>query len=81
MRRHPGVRKLYADRLQAEGVVTATDVEAMEQNYVNALENDIVVSRPYAMVNDSRFLINFDPYRDNHWRAPADTALNRDRDR
>ena len=79
VRRHPGVRKLYADRLQAEGVVTATDVEAMEQDYVNALENDIVVSRPYAMVNDSRFLINFDPYRDNHWRAPADTALNRDR--
>lgn len=79
VRRHPGVRKLYADRLQAEGVVTNADVEAMEQNYVNALENDVVVSRPYAMVNDSRFLINFDPYRDHHWRTPADTTVNRDR--
>ena len=79
VRRHPGVRKLYADRLLAEGVVTTADVDAMEHNYVNALENDEVVSRPYAMVNDTRYLINFDPYRDGHWRSPAVTSINRDR--
>ncbi len=79
VRKHPGVRSLYADRLVKEGVVSSAEVAAMARNYVNALENDIVVSRPYALVNDTRYLINFDPYRNSHWRDTADTSLNPNR--
>lgn len=79
VRQHPGVRKLYAERLVTEGVIKPGEDKALTQRYVSALENNIVVSRPYANVNDTRFLINYEPYRNTHWRDPVDTALPPDR--
>lgn len=75
IRRHPGVRKLYAERLVGEGVITAETLEQMTQAYVSALENNIVVSRPYANVHDTRYLINYEPYRNTHWREPCPTSI------
>ena len=47
--------------------------------YVDALERNTVVSRPYANVIDNRFLINFEPFRGTTWRAPAETRLDAQR--
>jgi 2-oxoglutarate dehydrogenase E1 component len=79
IRKHPGVRRLYADRLVAEGVIRSGEDQEMTQRYVNALDNNVVVSRPYANVNDTRFLINFEPFRNAHWRDPVETALRPER--
>jgi 2-oxoglutarate dehydrogenase E1 component len=79
VRKHPGVRRLYADRLVAEGVIKAGEDQEMTQRYVTALDNNVVVSRPYANVNDTRFLINFEPFRNTHWRDEVATALPADR--
>ena len=79
VRQHPGVRKLYADRLQAEGVVGENALEEMTERYVEALENNVIVSRPYAQVEDARFQINYEPYRGAHWRDAVDTSLSRSR--
>ena len=75
VRQHPGVRKLYAERLVAEGVIKPGDDQELNRAYITALENNTVVSRPYANVNDTRFLINYEPYRNTHWRDAVDTAL------
>ncbi|MGR8920530.1 MAG: 2-oxoglutarate dehydrogenase E1 component [Gammaproteobacteria bacterium] len=75
VRKHPGVPQMYIDKLVAEDVVSEDEAKDMWAAYVNALENNIVVSRPYANVIDNRFLINFEPYRNTGWREPADTAL------
>ena len=75
VRQHPGVRKLYAERLLAEGVIAAGDDQELTTRYVTALENNVVVSRPFATVNDTRYLINYEPYRNTHWRDAVDTAL------
>jgi 2-oxoglutarate dehydrogenase E1 component len=75
IRQHPGVRKSYAQQLAAEGVVAADALEKMTDQYCEALENNVVVSRPHVEVQDTRYLINFEPFRDTHWRAPAETAL------
>ncbi len=75
IRKHPGVRKLYAERLISEGVIKPGDMEQMQVDYVSALENNVVVSRPYANVHDTRYLINYEPYRNTHWRDAADTRL------
>jgi 2-oxoglutarate dehydrogenase E1 component len=77
IRQHPGVRKTYAQQLAAEGVVPTDALEKMTDQYCEALENNVVVSRPHVEVQDTRFLINFEPFRDTHWRASADTALPR----
>ncbi len=75
IRQHPGVRKSYAQQLAAEGVVAADALEKMTDRYCEALDNNVVVSRPHVEVQDTRYLINFEPFRDTHWRATADTAL------
>ena len=75
VRNHPGVRKIYTDKLIDDGVITAGDAEAMAAQYVDSLENNVVVSRPYANVIDSRYNINFEPFRGTHWRDTVDTQL------
>ncbi len=75
IRNHPGVRRIYTDKLISEGVITEGDAEAMASEYINALENNVVVSRPYANVVDSRYNINFEPFRDSHWRTEVETCL------
>ncbi|MGE3774299.1 MAG: 2-oxoglutarate dehydrogenase E1 component [Gammaproteobacteria bacterium] len=79
VRQHPGVRKIYADRLVAEGVIEAGEEQAMAKRYVEALENNVIVSRPPSTVDDRRFQINFEPYRNTHWRDGVDTTLSAER--
>ncbi|MSR15668.1 MAG: 2-oxoglutarate dehydrogenase E1 component [Gammaproteobacteria bacterium] len=79
VRRHPGVRTIYAERLIAEGIIKPGDAEQMATDYVEALENNVVVSRPYASVHDTSYLINYEPYRNAHWRDVANTSLKRAR--
>ncbi|MEQ8231633.1 MAG: 2-oxoglutarate dehydrogenase E1 component [Gammaproteobacteria bacterium] len=75
IRNHAGVRRIYTEKLVAEGVVTPGDAEAMAARYVDALERNVVVSRPYANVIDNRYLINFEPFRNTSWRAECESAL------
>ncbi len=79
IRRHPGVRKAYSEALINEGVVKPGALEQLTADYVGALENNVVVSRPFSNVHDTRYLINYEPYRNTHWRAAADTCLSSDR--
>ncbi len=76
IRNHPGVRHIYTEKLVSEGVITTGDAETMAANYVQALENNTIVSRPFAEVQDSRFQINFEPFHNTHWRDAAVTSLN-----
>ncbi|MEC9368841.1 MAG: 2-oxoglutarate dehydrogenase E1 component [Pseudomonadota bacterium] len=47
IREHPGVVQIYSDRLVAEGLVTADDVETMKSEFRNRLEQDFSVSKSY----------------------------------
>lgn len=75
VRNHPGVRKIYTDKLVDEGTIKPGDAEQMTSTYVNSLDNNVVVSRPYANVTDTRFLINYEPFRYGSWRDEVDTTL------
>ena len=79
IRNHPGVVKLYTDKLVRDGVIKPGDAESIQDRYISALEQNVVVSRPYAEVMDQRYLINYDPYREGNWRDSADTTLTRTR--
>ena len=79
IRNHPGVRKIYTDKLVSAGVITPGEAQAMAARYIDALENNHVVSRPHAKVTDSRYLINFDPFRGTNWRHATTTAISPER--
>ncbi|MCC6710610.1 MAG: 2-oxoglutarate dehydrogenase E1 component [Gammaproteobacteria bacterium] len=79
IRNHPGVRKIYTEKLVSAGVIKPGDAEAMASRYIDALENNEVVSRPHAPPPDTRFAINFDPFRGTDWRHAASTAISAER--
>lgn len=78
IRKHPGVRKIYTDKLIDEGVITLGHAEDITEAYKAALDDNIVVSRPYSDVTDTRFKINYEPYRSTSWRDNVDTTIGRD---
>ena len=79
IRKHPGVRKIYTDKLVGEGVIEPDEAEKMAQAYVRAIENNHPVSRPFADVIDTRNAVNYEPYKKAGWRDPAETAIDADR--
>ena len=79
IRNHPGVRKIYTEKLVAAGVIKPGDAEAMAARYIDALENNEVVSRPHAPPADVRYTINFDPFRGTNWRHATSTAISAER--
>lgn len=79
IRNHPGVRHIYTEKLVSEGIINPGEAEEMAAKYIDALENNYVVSRPHTNVIDSRHTINFEPYRDTRWNVEASTALDAER--
>jgi 2-oxoglutarate dehydrogenase E1 component len=61
---HAGVRQLYAERLEAEGILAAGEAQAMAADYVRALEENRPCSRPPAGARERGFQADFSPYRD-----------------
>jgi len=71
----PDVRQLYADRLVAEGTIKKEEAKQMVGEYLSALEEDRIVSRPLVDDHDIQYLANWKPYLGAHWTAPADTGI------
>ncbi|GAA5785499.1 2-oxoglutarate dehydrogenase subunit E1 [Chitiniphilus shinanonensis] len=72
---HPGVRKKYADRLIAEGVVTAEEADGMIQAYRAALDRGEHVEQTTLTDYKRNFAIDFSKYMGNHWRHPVTTSV------
>jgi 2-oxoglutarate dehydrogenase E1 component len=75
IRQQQPVRKIYADRLTAEGVVTPEDVQRMEDDYQNALKRDEAVSRPILRDAMSYTKTRWDHYLGTEWTTPYDSAV------
>ncbi|HEY7841137.1 MAG TPA: 2-oxoglutarate dehydrogenase E1 component [Gammaproteobacteria bacterium] len=75
VRKHPGVRRLFGDRLIREGVVSETEVETMAKQYVDSLESNQPVAGTLATNVDTKFLINYAPYKGTAWDSAVDTAI------
>ncbi|HIJ38190.1 MAG TPA: 2-oxoglutarate dehydrogenase E1 component [Rhodospirillaceae bacterium] len=44
---HPTTRQIYADKLVAEGVITAADAEQMVKDFIQKLEQDFIAAKSY----------------------------------
>lgn len=75
IRQHPSVRKLYADKLIAEGLLSHEEEQALEEDYQNALKRDEVMSRAVLPDTPSYLRASWDRYLGQEWTADYDASL------
>ena len=75
--KHPGTRKLYADRLVAEGVLSAEEAEGYIKAYREALDRGKHVELTTLSNYKRKFAKDFSAYVGVHWTRPADTSVPR----
>lgn len=76
IREQKGPRRLYAEKLTAEGVLEQGEADKMCEGYLAALESgDNEVSRPVIEDLDTTYLVDWTPYLDADWRDEVDTTV------
>jgi 2-oxoglutarate dehydrogenase E1 component len=72
---HPGTRKLYADRLVTQGVLSAEQPEAMIRKYREALDAGRHTVNPVLSNFKSKFAVDWAPFLNSKWTDAADTHV------
>jgi len=72
---HPGTRKLYADKLEAQGVIAAGQGDAMVKGYRAAMDAGRHTSDPVISNFKSKFAVDWIPFLNRKWTDAADTAM------
>jgi 2-oxoglutarate dehydrogenase E1 component len=72
---HPGTRKLYADKLVAQGVIGEADPEAMVAGFRTAMDEGKHTSDPVITNFKSKFAVDWLPFLNRRWTDSADTAV------
>ena len=72
---HAGTRKLYADRLVADGVLSASDADGMIATYRAAMDKGYHTNTTVLSNYKPPFIVDWSPYKNHHWTEPADTRV------
>jgi 2-oxoglutarate dehydrogenase E1 component len=72
---HPGTRRLYADKLVAQGVVAADEPEQMIRDYRAALDRGELVSNPTLSDHQRKFAVSWRPFVGQPYTDEADTRV------
>jgi len=72
---HPGTRKLYADRLSAQGVIGAGAPEEMIKHYRDTLDAGKQTVSPVLSNFKSKFAVDWAPFLNSRWTDAADTHV------
>ncbi len=72
---HPGTRKLYADKLQAQGVIGDGDADRMIKDYRTALDEGRHLIDPVISDYNSKFSIDWSPYVGVPYTEKCDTTV------
>ena len=72
---HPGTRKLYADKLAAQGVIAAGDADQMIKDYRAALDEGRHLIDPVISDYQSKFSIDWTPYINVPYTEKCDTTV------
>ncbi|OGT72182.1 MAG: 2-oxoglutarate dehydrogenase E1 component [Gammaproteobacteria bacterium RIFCSPLOWO2_02_FULL_47_50] len=76
IRKHPGARKLYTEKLISENIITPQDPDRLLDNYIQSLENNRAVAGPQATNVSRDFLIDFSPYKGTRWDMVINSNIN-----
>lgn len=72
---HPGTRKLYADKLVAQGVVPASGPDEMIKAFRAAMDAGKHTVNPVLTNFKSKYSVDWSPFLGKKWTDAADTAL------
>jgi len=72
---HPGTRKLYADRLLAQGVIADDEGDRLVADYRKAMDDGTHTVDPVITNFKSKFAVDWLPFLNRKWTDAADTAL------
>src|SRR3982750_89076 len=72
---HPGTRKLYADKLAAQGVMGAEAPEEMIKHYRDTLDAGKQTVSPVLSNFKSKFAVDWAPFLNSKWTDAADTHV------
>jgi 2-oxoglutarate dehydrogenase E1 component len=73
--KHPGTRKLYAERLLAEGVIGEGEAQAMIEAYRKALDAGELPAKPVLTDFKRSFATDWAPFKSANWNYPVDTTV------
>jgi 2-oxoglutarate dehydrogenase E1 component len=73
--KHPGTRKLYADRLIADGVIAPDDPQKMIEDYRTRLDAGTLHIRPPISNFKLAYATDWSPFKGTDWRTPAPTGV------
>lgn len=72
---HPGTRKLYADKLVAQGTIAADDGDAMVKVFRDAMDSGKHTVDPVLSNFKSKYAADWMPFLNRKWSDVADTAV------
>ncbi|MBL8483420.1 MAG: 2-oxoglutarate dehydrogenase E1 component [Rhodocyclaceae bacterium] len=72
---HPGTRKVYADKLVAQGVIGADVPEQMIKDFRAALDEGRLVENPVLSDHQRKFAIDWTPFLDQKYTDDCDTKV------
>jgi 2-oxoglutarate dehydrogenase E1 component len=75
IRKKPTARQIYADKLAAEGVLTAAEAAAMIDQYRDGLDAGKPQARAALGLIGNQFTVDWSEYLDADWSEPVKTAV------
>src|SRR3954447_7313479 len=72
---HPGVRKLYAEKVAAQGVIQSGDDEAMISSYRAALDGGYHTNKTILANYRPPFAVDWNKFKDAKWNQKVETAV------
>jgi len=72
---HPGTRKLYAEKLEAQGVLPAGGGDDLVKAFRAAMDEGRHTREPVLTNYKSKFAVDWSPFLNKKWTDDADTAL------
>ncbi len=72
---HPGTRKLYADKLAAQGIIPANGGDAMVASYRDAMDAGKHTVDPVISNFKNKYAVDWLPFLNRKWTDVADTAV------
>lgn len=72
---HPGTRKLYADRLVAQGTIAAAEGDNMVKAFRDAMDAGKLTFDPVITNFKNKFAVDWIPFLNRKWTDAADTAV------
>jgi 2-oxoglutarate dehydrogenase E1 component len=72
---HPGTRKLYADKLETQGVLTAGEGDEFVKNFRAAMDEGRHTVDPVLTNYKNKYAVDWSPFLNRKWTDVGDTAM------